>query len=57
MKVELYQITSKKTGKQMDCLKVTIGVYETLVFPSAAELEYIKTQLRSRAHDEFQEEE
>lgn len=56
MKVELYQITSKKTGKQMDCLKVTIGVYETLVFPSAAELEYIKTQLRSRAHDEFQEE-
>lgn len=55
MKVELYNIKSKKTGNDIECLKVTIGVYESLLFPSKAELEYIKTQIRSNAHQEFQE--
>lgn len=57
MKAELYEITSKKTGNNVSCLKVTIGVYETLVFPSKAEMEYIKTQIRNKAHEEFQEDE
>lgn len=56
-KVELYNIKSKKTGNDIPCLKVTIGVYETLIFPSKAELEYIKNLLRGQAHKDFQEDE
>lgn len=55
MKVELYSVKSKKTGADIPCLKVCVGVYETLVFPTKAEMEYIKTQLRDKAHAEFQE--
>lgn len=56
-KVELYNIKSKKTGNDIPCLKVTIGVYEALLFPTAAELEYLKGVIRKSAHDEFQEDE
>lgn len=54
-KVELYTIKSKKTGNDIPCLKVSIGVYEALLFPSKAELEYLKGVIRSSAHAEFQE--
>lgn len=56
-KVELYNIKSKKTGNNIECLKITLGVYETLVFPSRAELEYIKGQIRNDARQAFQDEE
>lgn len=55
-KVELYNIKSKKTGQDVPCVKVTIGVYESLLFPSKAELEYIKTYLRTSAREDFQKE-
>lgn len=56
-KVELYNIKSKKTGNDIECLKISLGVYETLVFPSKAEMEYIKGILRNDARQAFQDEE
>lgn len=54
-KVELYNIKSKKTGNDIECLKISLGVYETLVFPSKAEMEYIKGIIRNNARKNFQE--
>ena len=42
-----------KSGKEFMALRVTIGEYETLVFPSRAELAYIKAYLATQAHQDF----
>lgn len=42
--VEIINGTSKK-GNQYKALKVTIGEYETLVFPSKFEMKYIESVL------------
>jgi hypothetical protein len=43
--VTIYQGTSKKTGKSFECVKLEIGEYSTLIFPTPFELKYIKEQL------------
>lgn len=44
-----------KAGKDFTALKVSVGVYTTLVFPSPAEMEYIKAKLTEMAHNDFQD--
>lgn len=40
--VEKYHGTSQKTGKEFDCIRLTIGDWSSLVFPkSAFERKYV----------------
>ena len=49
--VELYTGKSKKTGKDFEAIKVTIGDWSSLVFPrSGFELNYIKKVLGENAN-------
>ena len=52
MNVKIIKGTSK-AGKAYEALKITIGEYETLIFPSKAELFYIKSVLSDNAHKSF----
>lgn len=46
--VEIITGTSKKTGKEYEAIKLSIGDWSQLVFPrSAFELDYIKQQLEA----------
>lgn len=56
MDVKIVKGTSK-AGREYECIQVKIGEYETRVFPSRAEIAYIKGLLRDKAHKEFQEDE
>lgn len=46
---------TSKAGKPYEALQVKIGLYEARLFPSPAELAYIKAYLSKAAHDDFQE--
>lgn len=46
--------TSKK-GKEYKALKINIGEYETVLFPTKIELLYIEDYLKKQAHNDFQE--
>lgn len=35
IRLEKFQGTSKKSGSKFDCFKLTIGDYETLLFPTS----------------------
>lgn len=52
MQYEIYQGTSKK-GKKFEALKIKVGEYQTLIFPTKIEMMYIKTILRQNAHKDF----
>lgn len=52
MNYEIYQGTSKK-GKAFEALKIKIGEYQTMIFPTKIEMMYIKTVLRKNAHQDF----
>lgn len=54
MQVSIYKGKSKK-GKDFEALKVQIGEYSSLIFPTKIEMLYIKSQLEREAHDDFQE--
>lgn len=54
MKAEIITKISKKTGKEFKALKITLGLYETLVFPNSLELDYIEKYLVKNAHEDFQ---
>lgn len=43
--IEIYQGTSKK-GKQFEALKISIGRYSALLFPTPVEMFYIKSLLK-----------
>lgn len=45
--------TSKKTQKDYDYVEVTIGVYTGRLFPSPAEMAYIKSLEQNQAHEDF----
>lgn len=50
MNIEIYSGTSNKTGKPYEAIKVTIGKWNTLVFPrSSFEMDYIKQYLADEA--------
>lgn len=52
MNYEIYQGTSKK-GKAYEALKIKIGEYQAMIFPTKIEMMYIKTVLRKNAHQDF----
>lgn len=52
MHYEIYRGTSKK-GKEFEALKIKIGEYQALIFPTKIEMMYIKTILRNNAHQDF----
>lgn len=43
--LEIHEGVGKESNKPYKCLKVTIGEYETLIFPTKIELRYIKQVL------------
>lgn len=50
---EIINGTSKK-GKSYQALKVEIGEYRALLFPTKIEMMYIKSLLKKQAHEDFQ---
>lgn len=52
MNCSIYTFKSKK-GKDCTALKVKIGEYETLIFPTKIELIYLKEFLENEAHKDF----
>lgn len=52
MQVKIINGTSKK-GIPYEAIKVSIGEYEGILFPSRAELAYLKDLLRKNAHKDF----
>lgn len=52
MNYEIYQGTSKK-GNKYEAIKIKIGEYQALLFPTKIEMMYIKTILRKNAHQDF----
>ena len=52
MQYEIYRGTSKK-GKEFEALKIKIGEYQALLFPTKIEMLYIKTVLKKQAHEDF----
>lgn len=52
--VTIFKGKSKK-GNQFEALRVKVGDYEGLLFPTKIELLYIKNQLKNNAHEEFQD--
>lgn len=44
--LEMYNGVGKASGKPFECLKVVIGDYTTLVFPSKFEMDYIKKYIQ-----------
>lgn len=57
MECSIYKGKTKKEKKDFECLKIKIGEYETLIFPTKIEMIYIKHILEENAHKEFQESE
>lgn len=55
MQVKIVKGTSKK-GNQYEAIRVSIGEYESLLFPTRAELAYIKGLIRDKSHQEFSDE-
>lgn len=45
MQVEIINLTSKKTGKPFTAIRVEVGEYQGLLFPTRAEIAYIKDYL------------
>ena len=52
MNYEIYKGTSKK-GKEFEALKIKIGEYQALLFPTKIEMMYIKATLRKQAQKDF----
>ena len=46
-----YEIRTAKTGRKY--LKITINEYESFLFPSKAEIAYLETITREKAHEDF----
>lgn len=44
--IELYTGVGKKSGKPFESLRVVIGEFSTLVFPTAFEMKYIKEYIK-----------
>ena len=42
-----------KKGKDYTALKIKIGEYETLLFPTKIELLYLKKYIEKQAHEDF----
>lgn len=55
MEATIYNGTTKKDKKPFEALRIKIGEYETLIFPTKIEMIYIKHILEEKAHKEFQE--
>lgn len=55
MQVKIVNGTSKK-GTPYSAIKVTIGEYEGLLFPTRAEIAYIKQQFKNTSHKDFADE-
>jgi len=55
MQYSIETIKSKK-GVNYECLKVKIGEYEKLIFPTKIEMIYLKHLIEQEAHKEFQKE-
>lgn len=54
MQYEIYKGTSRK-GTPYEALKIKIGEYQTIIFPTKIEMLYIKTILRKSAQDDFKQ--
>lgn len=54
--VTIYKGKSKK-GSDFEALRLKIGEYETLIFPTKIEMIYIKNLIEKNAHKEFKEDE
>lgn len=52
MNYEIYKGTSKK-GKEYEALRIKIGEYQALLFPTKIEMMYIKQVLKKQAHKDF----
>lgn len=52
MNYEIYKGTSKK-GKEYEALRIKIGEYQGMLFPTKIEMMYIKQFLRKQAHQDF----
>lgn len=50
--VTIFKGKSKK-GKDFEALRIKVGDYEALVFPTKIELLYIKNILERQAHQDF----
>lgn len=51
MQVKIVTLKSKKTGKDFQAIKITVGEYEGLLFPSRAELAYIKSIVQQQKNE------
>lgn len=54
MNYEIYKGTSKK-GKAYEALKIKIGDYQAMIFPTKIEMMYIKSVLRKQAQKDFKQ--
>lgn len=54
MNCQIIKGTSKK-GKEYTALKIIIGEYEALLFPTKIEALYIQDYLTKKAHEDFNE--
>ncbi len=54
MQYQIYSFTSKKSGKPCEALKIKIGEYETLIFPTKIEMIYLKGLIKEEAHKDFE---
>lgn len=52
MQVKVVNGTSKN-GKSYSAIQVTIGEYEARLFPSRAEMAYIKSYISEKSHKDF----
>lgn len=53
MQYSIETIKSKK-GQTYECLKIKIGEYEKLLFPTKIEMIYLKHLIEKEAHADFQ---
>lgn len=49
--VDVHEGISKKSNKPYEALKITIGEYQTFVFPTKIEMQYIKHILDNASVD------
>ena len=54
IKAEIYK-GKTKAGKDYKAIKITVGVFTKLIFPTAAEMAYVEQYLTDKAYDEFVE--
>lgn len=52
MEISVVNGKSKKTGKDYEAVKVVIGDYETLIFPTKFEMKYIKEYIEENGSED-----